>query len=120
MSSDYLSKTAKSANTFLARWKNANVLVRQLRVSPRFLEVVLFRSVESMAENNLCLYFDPIWMHGYLSWDQSDIEVVIVDTASSPAAERTKYESVLEIVDASSGFRGFTESLEVKENGKLK
>lgn len=120
MNSDYLLKTAQSANTFLARWKNTRVLVRGHRLWPRTLEVVLFRSVEEMGDKNLCLSFEPIWIHGYIEWDDVDLVVNVVDATSSPAAGRTSSENVLELVDARSGFRCVTESLEVKENVKLK
>ena len=117
---DYLDKTVRSASTFLERWVHANVLVRQLRVSPRFLEVVLFRSVNEMDDHNLCFYFDPLWFEGAFSWSDSRIRVQAVPTASSSAAHMTSYDSILEISDQSSGFRSLTESLEVKENVRLK
>lgn len=117
---NYLDKTVRSASTFLDRWVDANVLVRQLRVSPRFLEVVLFRSADAMDNSNLCLYFDPLWFEGAFSWSDSRIRVRAVPTASSSVAHLTSYDSVLEISDDSSGFRCLTESLEVKENVRLK
>src|SRR5438874_420118 len=102
MSNDYLLTTVKLAQTFLARWDAAQVLVRRLQVSPRSLEVVLFRSVTEMHENNLCLYFEPIWMEGYLDWPNASLDVRIVDAASSPATGRTKYECILELRDVAS------------------
>lgn len=117
---DYLDRTVKSASTFLGRWVDANVLVRQLPVAPRLLEVVLFRSAAEMRDSNLCLYFDPLWFEGAFSWSDARIRVRAVPVASSLVAGRTSYDSVLELSDESSGFRCLTESLEVKENVRLK
>ena len=116
----YLDKTVKSASTLLGRWVDANVLVRQLPVAPRFLEVVLFRSADEVRDSNLCLYFDPLWFEGAFSWSDSRMQVRAVPAASSLVASRTSYESVLELSDEASRFRCLTESLEVKENVRLK
>jgi hypothetical protein len=116
---DYLNTVVRAASTFLARWIQADVLVRELRVSPRILELVLFRSADEMRDSNLCPYFDPRWFEGPFSWTDSRITVRAVATASSSVAHLTSYDRIFEISDDSPGFCCLTESLEVKENVRL-
>jgi hypothetical protein len=116
----YQQGTVKSASTFLSRWRGAHVLVRELSVSIRHLQIVLFRSDDELRTSNLVLaVVDPLWMCGPFRWSSAALMVHQVEAANTPAAPHTRDAIILEIVDEPVGFRLLNETLEVFENKKL-
>ena len=120
MTDDYISKTARSANTFLKRWQGADVLVRELRVSHRTLEIVLFRSRDEMATRNLVLGLYPLWFEGSFEWSDCGMTVSVAEGGAVPSPGGSTRDRVFELRDDGSAFRCFTEYLSVAEHSRLR
>src|SRR5215218_2273086 len=89
---------------------------RELTVSLRTLQIVLFRNWSSMRRSeNLVFSADPVWMSGPFEWSPASLCVDAVLAADTPAAAFT---SRLELVGVHDpiGFELLCEHLEVKEN----
>src|SRR4051794_6458559 len=119
MQSDYYEKVAKSATTFLARWNGGSVWVRELRVSLRFVTVVVFRDHATLQHENLHFAADPLWMCGPFEWAPAALAVDVVAAAETPAAPFTRGERLFRLRDPI-GFELLSGTLRIAENRKLR
>ncbi len=121
MAHDYLSRIVQSTQTFLGRWQNSEVILRELTPSLRVLLIVLFRTPEKMASLNLCIYVpDPLWMVRPFSWSKSALAVSAAPVETTEARGVSSCDAVLELRDDVVGFRLLADSIEVKENVRLR
>jgi hypothetical protein len=118
MSGDYDEKVLASTRTFLSRWQRSTLRVLPHGPSLPHLVIVLSREGASAAQN-LTLAVDPIWWRGSFVWEDAQLSIDLVETASTPAAEQPARDRLFRITDSSRDFECLTEWLEVKENVRL-
>jgi hypothetical protein len=107
---DYVSKTIRSAETFLTRWKGATARLWELKRPHTILRIVLSRE-NSVRENLVLVCVDPIRITGPVEWATGTLKVSSIALPGGREGFR--------IVDASGGVEIVCAGLEIKENLKL-
>ena len=104
-----IEKTLKSCATFLARWRGARAVMRELTPSHKSLRILLTKGEGN--ENLLVSCVDPITIRGPVWWPSSDLRV---SRATLPDGD-----DGFVVVDDQAGFEVYCGAVEVAENVKL-
>jgi hypothetical protein len=113
-----LDRSAKAANTMLARWSGSIVRVNELTVSLRTLSIVLMRDWTSTGRQNLVVSAGPLWMRGPFEWEDALLLIEVVDASETPAARFTRSPYLFKLHDPI-GFESFSEDIHASENVRL-